>query len=611
MPSVVIFCCRHNIDLCSSNSYTYPMFSGLRKVILVLLPLLFLARLLTAAPSIRAISIAGNKAFSEREILGWLSSAPGLALSHKVLESDRRKVLQYYLQSGYYDAIIEPGGVEYNADSSSVNVTLRLNEGQQTVVGTLSITGSVQFAAAELLEIFDTKEGSPLSQPVLERDIDETLALYERIGYPFAECTVEHTEIRSGEERKLLDITLHLTENGKVTIDEIRLEGNKETDPGVVVRETRFASGETFNPAKVEAIRPRLMRLNIFTDVAEPELYIRNQKGGLLIKVREGNTNTFDGVIGYVPSGASGASGYVTGLASVSMRNLFGTGRKFSFRWQREDRLSQELGMRYLEPWIAGYPVNIGGGFFQRKQDTSYVRRAFDLKTELMLSDDLVASVLFNAENVIPSDTTFRSVFKSTTISFGAEIQYDTRDDFFSPTSGVRYRTDYSYGTKRFRNIPTSLAQRVKSKATVQKITLDLDFFLPAFSRQVIALGLHGRELQSGQPEEGEMFRFGGARSLRGYRENQFLGSRVAWSNAEYRFLLARRSFIYGFADTGYYLRPVDEVRAIPRSDAFTYGYGVGIQLETGLGIMGVSFALGEGDTFTNGKVHFGIINEF
>ena len=58
-------------------------------------------------------------------------------------------------------------------------------------------------------------------------------------------------------------------------------------------------------------------------------------------------------------------------------------------------------------------------------------------------------------------------------------------------------------------------------------------------------------------------------------------------------------------------MRPMDEVRGIPKSDAFKYGYGIGVQLETGLGNLGVSFALGEGDSFSNGKVHFGLINEF
>jgi len=107
------------------------------------------------------------------------------------------------------------------------------------------------------------------------------------------------------------------------------------------------------------------------------------------------------------------------------------------------------------------------------------------------------------------------------------------------------------------------------------------------------------------------MFRFGGAKTLRGYRENQFLGSRVAWTNAEYRFLLGRRSFLFGFLDTGYYNRPAQPEQNLPGEDGVKYGYGFGLRTDTPLGNIGVSFALGQGDSFSQGKIHIGLINDF
>ena len=98
---------------------------------------------------------------------------------------------------------------------------------------------------------------------------------------------------------------------------------------------------------------------------------------------------------------------------------------------------------------------------------------------------------------------------------------------------------------------------------------------------------------------------------LRGYTEDQFLGSRIFWSNLEYRFLLTQRSFTFLFLDTGYFYRPEDLTRNILKTEGFRIGYGLGINLETGIGVIGVSFALGKGDSFSNGKIHFGIVNEF
>lgn len=572
------------------------------------------AAIANSAAVMRSISVQGNSVFTTREILGWLTSKQSRAYSEFVVANDVKIISDNYRRRGFLAPAIEP---RVNRDDTTfVDILFEIGEGRQTLVGSILPQGSEQFSPSEILGYFNLKSGDPLDESILEQDIDELLARYERHGYPFAQCRVINLQTRDGEETDTLDVVLSIEEGQRVTIDEIRVEGNKETDPAVVVRETRIVSGEVFNPTKVEAIKPRLMRLNIFTDVSDPELYVRDQKSGLLIKVHEGSTNTFDGVVGYIPGNGADQSGYLTGLVSVSMRNLFGTGRKLGFKWAREDRFSQELSVNYLEPWIFNLPANLGGAFLQRQQDSSYVRRVLDFKAELMVSEELSVAALFNSENVIPSasDSTFIRVFQSSIVSVGAEILYDTRDEPYSPTSGARYRTDYQYGTKKISKIPQALASKIPGNSIIQRFTLDLDFYLSTFTRQVITVGLHGRELRSGQPEEGEMFRLGGSRSLRGFRESQFIGSRLAWSNTEYRFLLARRSFFYGFVDAGYYFRPADNARQIPipKSEGFKYGYGIGIQLETGLGVLGVSFAIGsDTPSFTSGKIHFGLLNEF
>jgi len=103
----------------------------------------------------------------------------------------------------------------------------------------------------------------------------------------------------------------------------------------------------------------------------------------------------------------------------------------------------------------------------------------------------------------------------------------------------------------------------------------------------------------------------GGTNSLRGYRENQFADNRILWENLEYRLLLGGRSFAFLFADAGYYLRKEDPEYLIPETESFKTGFGAGINIETGIGVISISYALGEGDSFSNGKIHFGLVNEF
>ena len=75
--------------------------------------------------------------------------------------------------------------------------------------------------------------------------------------------------------------------------------------------------------------------------------------------------------------------------------------------------------------------------------------------------------------------------------------------------------------------------------------------------------------------------------------------------------MLSPRTYTFVFFDSGYYLlEPIPEI-GILRAEDFIFGYGIGIALDTAIGLLGVSFAFADGDTFSEGKIHFGIVNEF
>ena len=585
------------VDLDDQIGYTRRMSFILQRILITSLLSTFA---MAGTPVIRSITIDGNAAVSSREILECLSSRPLLSFSDTMLDADCKTVTAKYRDLGYLGARV---WIDTSRDADDVDLRVSVEENIPTVMGEIILEGNIHLPTEEILPLFTLRPGDPMNESVLEADLSSLLGQYEQHGFPLASCALSSMVIRPAERKSIMDITIAIEEGRRMVIDEVRVEGNTETDASVVVRETRISEGELFNPARVNQIQKRLIRLNIFAAVEEPELYFHNEKGGLIIRVQEGNTNTFDGIVGYVPDASSG---YVTGMASVSMRNVFGTGRKLAFRWQREDRFSQELELHYQEPWVFALPLNVGGGFLQRQQDTSYVRNALEIKSELMLTDEFSAALKFTSATVIPAARADPTQFpRSSTSSLGGELVLDTRNSVASPSAGARYQTGYDYGRK------TQQGPSARLESQVQRFTLDLESFFQVLNGQVVAAALHGREVRSGQLEESDMFRFGGLRTLRGFREGQFLGSRLAWSNLEYRFLVSRESFFSGFIDLGYYSRPSEEIRKTTGAEVFTYGYGIGVQVESGLGLLSVSFALGQRDSFTQGKIHFGIVNDF
>ncbi|MBU1349369.1 BamA/TamA family outer membrane protein, partial [Patescibacteria group bacterium] len=268
---------------------------------------------------------------------------------------------------------------------------------------------------------------------------------------------------------------------------------------------------------------------------------------------------------------------------------------------------------KYLEPWLFNYPFNISAGLFQRKQDTTYVIRNINGTVDFLASEDITASFIIESESTIPSDngSNIFTVYNSSALSTGVNFTIDTRDDVYSATEGFLFKNTYIYKSKTIEGPAEFLTPGLETNINHQRLELDFSFFHTLFFRQVIAAEIHAREMRGGFFEISDLYKLGGTNTLRGYRENQFLGNRIFWSNLEYRYLLSDRSFAFLFFDAGYFLRNEDIENNIKRLSEIKLGYGLGMNLETALGIMGISFALGSGDSFSEGKIHFGLINEF
>ncbi|MBI4809985.1 MAG: BamA/TamA family outer membrane protein [Ignavibacteriales bacterium] len=549
---------------------------------------------------IRSISFDGNKVFSDRELIRVMILKPSSQFSTLQFSKDIESILRLYQKSGFYFTEIKTDSIVYPAVNSEIDLNISIEEHDRVTIDSINITGNTVYSSEEILQQFDLKAGEILIPSILENDFDFLISQYEQNGYPFASISLRNVKLKSSDKPSKIGVDIFINEGPKITISEIKVVGNKITDKNVIVRETRLKMNEVYNHEKIRKIPDRLRRLNIFLKVDEPKLYSASGGSGLWIKVEEGNTNTFDGIIGYAPSQMEGERGIVTGMVNVTMRNLFGTARKLGVKWLRDERKSQEIGVQYLEPWVFNLPLNLGGAFNQRQQDTIYIKRVFELKADFLVTESFTLSGTFSRENIVPSSTT-NLLSKSSTTIFGGDIHYDTRDDILNTTKGINYRSGYQVGRKNFSGQIT----------TVQRISLDADFFVSTFQRQIVSLGLHGRNLSSSKIELADLYRFGGTNTLRGYRENQFLASRLAWTNTEYRLIIERRSYVFGFFDTGYYFLPGDDSKGISSTQKFKYGYGIGIRLETVLGNLGVSFAFGEGDSFLEGKIHIGLINEF
>ena len=579
--------------------------------------LLFVTFSVTAfSQKIENIEIDNNKVFGDEEIKKWAGLNEGQNYFLGILDSSFSRISSTLSYNGYFNFTFEGSQLFFSVDSQQVNLVLNVDERQPTIIKNLFFTSSDSVDIGDYSSSFDYLKGEIFNRYEVESIIVDLLTDLENKGFPFASLKIEsiHFYDDSSSEYHLADLYLILKKGRRSNIDKIEVSGNNSTKDYVIIRELRIDPGEEYSQQKVENLPKRLNKLRYFDPVPVPQFYFDSEnKGVLQINVKERNTNNFDGIVGYVPSAKDNETGYVTGLVNVTLRNIFGTGRAAAVKWQKLTRESQELDLKYLEPWLFGYPFNLNGELYQRIQDTTYVQRRIGGALEFLATEDISASAFISTEEVIPTERQIPvfTVYNSSTLTTGLSLKIDLRDDPLAPTGGFLFETAYSFSRKKINGPAEYIPPVLEKNPNLQRITAGFSAFYELFFRNVVAIGVYGNELRGPFFEQSDLWRFGGTRTVRGYREEQFLASRVAWSNLEYRLMLTQRSYAFIFFDAGYYLREADIERSIPQNEDFIFGYGLGITVETAIGLLGVSFALAQGDSFSEGKIHFGIINEF
>ena len=554
---------------------------------------------------IRRLTVSGNASVSSGTIATWLASQPG----GPFVASDAQTIASRYAAEGFPMARVDSVTFQPAADTSEVDVFLWIREGKPARIASIRLDGLKSLSEATILSVLKTTVGQKFVPALLEQDCSAVLIACEKSGYPFARVSLG--QISFGEESDSLGvhIVMDIEEGILARINHLRVDGNTTTKTSLIVREARVADGEIFRGDQPEKVKQRLQKLELFSTVSLPELYVLDDGSvGLAVKVSEGNPNRFDGVVGYVPPSGS-SDGYVTGLADVQFRNIFGTGRRFAARWFRENQSSQEINLQYREPWVFSLPINAELDFVQRKQDSTYFRTAFRVAADLMATDLLSLGLVFSSEQVTPTvGFGQRMVSESRAMDIGFVVSYDSRNDPVTPTSGFNYRTEYATG---FKEITSSYLLGQNNRSATQKLSFDFEYVTSAFEKQIVAVNLYARDFRSSAVEMSDLFRLGGANTLRGYREGQFLGSRIAWTNLEYRFRAGQRSYFFGFIDAGYVLTPDRPEVGLVRQELNRVGYGAGLRIDTSLGLIGVSLAFGKGDTFGTSKLHVRLANEF
>ncbi len=485
---------------------------------------------------------------------------------------------------------------------------LQADESPEIRIGVVELVGC-SLDEVSVREALDLREGMVLDEKRVQVGMDRVLRFYEERGYPFAAVALSYVMLE--EDRATLGF--EITEGPGVTIGALEVRGNTITKPEVILRELRIRTGQRYDQRRIDRGMRHLSRLSFLERVHPPELRYdpENEAVALIVAVKEAQAHRANAVVGYVPA-VGDSEGFFTGLVDVSLGNLSGTGRKVQARWERRDPQASEIFLGYEEPWAFGFPVNAGGTFGQ-KQRTGYTETTASCFLNFPITERFTGKLSLGWEQAIPDSAGSWMMPRSASWVGGLTLGYDGTDGWENPTQGIRLSSSADVGLTQNR----ATEHFVPSETGVdrRRYGLHVEYFRSLRRRQVFFIGLHGTAVDT--PERvlplSEKLWLGGAHSLRGYREEQFGGIRIGWTNVEYRLLLGPESRAFLFLDGGYCFDRTREAGGAGTMEVETFriGYGFGVRVRSRMGIIGMDYGLGKGDGWMEGKVHVGVENRF
>ncbi|MGC2450382.1 MAG: POTRA domain-containing protein [Candidatus Sulfotelmatobacter sp.] len=496
------------------------------------------------------ITFHGNYAIGTKDLLAEVTVKKSHIwthgrLSQKLLKQSASNVEALYRDRGYEEVKVTPRTVDYEP---KIDVDFDIDEGQQTLVDDVQVTGNQNIAYAQLTAPngFQQRAGEPFSPRKMTDDRNRISANYLNRGYLNVEVKASTKPV--GGDRHRVNVSYAINEHQLVRTDDVVYLGQERTRQWLLTKTTQIAPETPMRRGSLLEAESRLYDLNIFdwASVGPRKPITTQNDETALVKVHEAKRNDITYGFGFevshrggnVPTGtvalpggggSIGLNGYQIapsqstfasprGLIEFSRHNMRGMGETASGSILAS-QLDQRLLTTYTQPhFIKTEWKSLSSFSLERNSenplftaalgDLSFqLERALSHKTNTRLQirydfNKTDLSHILVQDLVLPQD---RSVRLST---FSATLIRDTRDKPLDAHRGM-------FGTLDLGITPTALG----SSANFTKLFGQYAFYKSLHSvvlANSIRIGLASPFANSFVPTS-QLFFSGGGTSLRGF----------------------------------------------------------------------------------------------
>ena len=400
---------------------------------------------------VKNINFIGNKNFSDSELKSKISTKEDawykIFGSNKFiperLDYDKEKLREFYNQRGYLDFTVKVARGDLLPNFSGFNINFIISEGQRFSIDKIKINTSLIDDNKNLLKELYIQKGDIFDSRALDESTKFLIKHFESSGFSFVEV------LPSIKKRKnLIDISYNISEGSKKFINKIIILGNTRTNDSVIRRELSFLEGDPFNKNKLDLSINSLKRLGFFETVNyRLEDTNVSQAIDVIIEVKEMNTGSVSFGVGY------SSLDNTTLTFGLREKNFLGEGKNVRFETSLSDQKSS-YNIGVIEPYFLERHLSLSGNIFDeeienKKGDVKTNRSGVNFGVGFKINDisQAIKYNLSTSETTTSSSSTSASETgeegkEITTSSVTYGLFQDTRDNYFSPTSGYRWGFD-------------------------------------------------------------------------------------------------------------------------------------------------------------------------
>ncbi len=210
--------------------------------------------------TIGVVNFEGNRALSDKDLAGIVSSAARRPLDRATIEADARLIADLYRQRSRYSAEVTP--VIIPMDDGRANLVFQINEGHTNKIESVNFVGNQAFSDQRLRRAVQSSESGLLnflynsdnySPERAAADRQALLSFYRERGYTDVEVTSGLSEFAL--DRNGFFLTYNIREGAAYNFGTARVSTNLSgVDAAAFNRFVRVRSGHIYKASKVESI---------------------------------------------------------------------------------------------------------------------------------------------------------------------------------------------------------------------------------------------------------------------------------------------------------------------------------------------------------------------